>query len=133
MSDAGDDHKGPSDAGTITPGKDVTRRNSKRGSRTRKSISSTSTPMKELLEHERDTATVKRGKFFSNQAITDNVSGNLVYKVIATVKIDGITYQAGEVVQLDTVERWSKTPDDSGEPTPDRDSGDPIVQEEDQE
>jgi len=122
MSEAGDDRKGPSDAGTITPGKDVTRSRGKRGSRTRKSISSTSTPMKELLEHERDTATVKRGKFFSNAPVTDNVSGNLVYKVTATVKIDGITYQVGEVVQLDTVERWSKTPDDSGEPTPDRDS-----------
>ena len=92
MSDAGDDHKGPSDAGSITPKKDVTRRSSKRNSKSRRSVSSTSTPMKALLEHERQTATDKFGKFFSNQAISDRVSGTLVYKVVATVKINGITY-----------------------------------------
>ena len=122
MSDAGDDRKGSPDASSITPKKDVTGRSSRRNSnKSRRSMSSTSTPMKTLLEQERQNASDKVGKFFSNQTISDRVSGTLGYKVTATVKINGITYQVGEVVPLETVEPWSKT-SDSGEPTPDKDS-----------
>ena len=122
MSDASDNLKGPIDAGELTPQRDVKARTRSRGSRSRRMSSSTSSPMRDILDHERDTATAKRAKFFSGQAITDNSTGTLAYKVMAPVKIEGIFYQVGEMVLLETVERWSKTPDDSGEPTPERDS-----------
>ena len=121
MSDPGDNVKGPTDAGVSTP-QSVKSRTGSRRSKSRRMSSSTSTPLKEILDYERVTATAKRAKFFSNQAVTDISTGNLVYKVNAPVKIDGIQYQAGEMVLLDTVERWSKTPEDSGDPTPKRDS-----------
>jgi hypothetical protein len=46
----------------------------------------------------------------------------LSYKVVNPVKIDGVIHQAGELVLLETVERWSKTHEDSGTPPPERDS-----------
>ena len=122
MSDAGDDLKGPVDASSITPKKDVTARSAKRTSNSRRrSVSATSTPLKTLLEQERQDTSDKVGRYFSTQAVSDRVSGLVGYKVIATVKINGNTYQTGEVVPLETVEPWRKSAD-SGEPTPDKDS-----------
>ena len=120
MLDPDDDRKEPTDAGSSTP-QSVGRRTSRR-SRQRRMSSETSTPMREILDDERATVTAKRAKFFSNQVHTDTSTGSLSYKVIQPVKIDGITYQAGEMVLMETVERWSKTPEDSGTPTPERDS-----------
>jgi hypothetical protein len=79
MSDASDNLKGPIDAGELTPQRDVKARTRSRGSKSRRMSSSTSSPMRDILDHERDTATAKRAKFFSGQAVTDNSTGTLAY------------------------------------------------------
>jgi len=120
MLDPDDNAKEPTDAGSSTP--QSVGRSRQRRSRQRRMSSETSAPMRDILDEERATVTAKRAKFFSSQVQTDASTGSLSYKVVNPVKIDGVTHQAGEMVLLETVERWSKTPEDSGTPPPERDS-----------
>ena len=98
----------------------------------RKSLSAISSPLKLVLDKEKQDAAEKVKRFFATQTVNDRDTGRPCYKVNTPVKIEGNTYQRGELVPLEAVEAWSTSPD-SGEPTaekdPDaedfRDSGDP--------
>ena len=107
MLDPDDNAKEPTDAGSSTPLS--VGRSKQRRSRQRRMSSETSAPMRNILDEEIATVAAKRAKFFSSQVQTDASTGNLSYKVVNTVKIDGVIHQAGELVLLETVERWSKT------------------------
>ena len=112
---------------TPTPVKDppdsVTSRSGKRRSNNnRKSLSAVSTPLKSLLEQEKQLAEDKVKQFFSTQTITDRITGRASFKVKDSVKIEGITYLKGDVIPIETVQVWSLT-DETGIPTTESDPG----------
>ena len=110
----------------------VTARSSKRKSRSRKSTSDISNPLKALLNKEQQVEADRIKKFFNTQTTQFTDNGQLGYKVKDTISIEGTTYYPGDLVPVDKVTTWSKsnelgTPRAEKNPDEDtfKDGGDP--------
>ena len=99
MSDVSDDRKEPYDAGPSPLKTDkVTGRSTKRRSKSsRKSVSAVSSSLKVKLDRERSDAEDRIKKYFERSVISDHITGSTGFKTQVPVKIEGRTYNTGDL------------------------------------